>query len=157
MECVNGSNSRLGDMGYVDEKGAWRRMVNIVDPSSCERLGIIQNLPISESLHIVQTSPQSGHATLSVLEKSSYARFRAHTGEWYGFDRKDLLGRYSLLNNLGPLTCARGGYGRVYRGVQESTAMHCAIKEMMTDETFDREIRLMNLLPEHVTTFNGFS
>jgi hypothetical protein len=32
--------SRLGDIGYVDEAGNWRRVVNILDEASCEPLGI---------------------------------------------------------------------------------------------------------------------
>lgn len=32
--------SRLGDVGYVDEAGNWRRVLNILDKSSCEPLGI---------------------------------------------------------------------------------------------------------------------
>jgi hypothetical protein len=34
------SNSRLGDIGYVDETGSWRRIVNILDQTSCDPLRI---------------------------------------------------------------------------------------------------------------------
>jgi hypothetical protein len=43
MECVSHQptqSSRLGDVGYVDEGGTWRRVVNIVEPITCERLGM---------------------------------------------------------------------------------------------------------------------
>jgi serine/threonine protein kinase len=45
---------------------------------------------------------------------------------------------------------SRGGYGRVYRGVQEATGLLCAIKQMWVDEIFEREIRLVTLLRGHV-------
>jgi hypothetical protein len=48
---------------------------------------------------------------------------------------------------------SRGGYGRVYRGVQEATGLICAIKQMWVDEIFDREIRLMTLLRGHVLIY----
>lgn len=33
-------SSRLGDIGYVDDKGMWHGVVNIFDQGSCQRLGI---------------------------------------------------------------------------------------------------------------------
>lgn len=33
-------NSRLGDIGYVDHTGTWRRVVNALDATSCDQLGI---------------------------------------------------------------------------------------------------------------------
>lgn len=32
--------SRLGDLGYVDDSGRWRTVVNIVDESTCQKLGM---------------------------------------------------------------------------------------------------------------------
>lgn len=32
--------SRLGDIGYVDKKGMWHKIVNILDQNSCHQLGI---------------------------------------------------------------------------------------------------------------------
>ena len=43
MECVSHQptqSSRLGDVGYVDKGGTWRRVVNIVEPITCEKLGM---------------------------------------------------------------------------------------------------------------------
>lgn len=54
------------------------------------------------------------------------------------------------------LNCARGGYGRVYQGIQEATGESFAIKEMIVDEIFEREITLMNSLPDHVHTSYSF-
>lgn len=55
-------------------------------------------------------------------------------------------------SNLMPAELNRvsGGYGRVYKGVQESTGQSYAIKEMIPDEIFRREIKSMNILPRHV-------
>src|SRR4051794_28333977 len=33
-------NSRLGDLGYVDEAGSWRCVVNFLDSKSCHQLGV---------------------------------------------------------------------------------------------------------------------
>ena len=38
----------------------------------------------------------------------------------------------------------------MYSGVNEVTGELCAIKEMYLDEIFDREIKAMNSIPEHV-------
>lgn len=54
---------------------------------------------------------------------------------------------------LANLNRVSGGYGRVYKGVQESTGQLCAIKEMVPDEIFRREIKSMNILPRHVYIF----
>jgi hypothetical protein len=32
-------NSRLGDIGYLDHTGTWRRVVNLLDSTSCDQLG----------------------------------------------------------------------------------------------------------------------
>jgi serine/threonine protein kinase len=45
---------------------------------------------------------------------------------------------------------SRGGYGAVYRGVNEASGESCAIKEMNHDEFFEREVNAMNSIPEHV-------
>jgi hypothetical protein len=41
--------SRLGDLGYVDEGGRWRTVVNIVDEPICQKFGM-QAIQISHSL-----------------------------------------------------------------------------------------------------------
>ncbi len=33
-------NSRLGDVGYVDQAGSWRCVVNCLDSKSCDQLGV---------------------------------------------------------------------------------------------------------------------
>lgn len=33
-------NSRIGDLGYVDQAGSWRRVLNCLDPKSCDQLGL---------------------------------------------------------------------------------------------------------------------
>jgi hypothetical protein len=33
-------SSRLGDIGYVDQKGSWRSIINVLDQGACEQLGI---------------------------------------------------------------------------------------------------------------------
>jgi len=33
-------NSRLGDIGYLGDTGTWRRVVNVLDSTSCDQLGI---------------------------------------------------------------------------------------------------------------------
>ena len=44
----------------------------------------------------------------------------------------------------------RGGYGTVYRGLKEDTDESYAIKEMFIDEIFEREVKAMSSIPEHV-------
>jgi hypothetical protein len=33
-------NSRIGDIGYVDQAGSWRRVLNCLDSKSCGQLGL---------------------------------------------------------------------------------------------------------------------
>jgi hypothetical protein len=43
MECVTQQptqSTRLGDVGYVDKGGTWRRVVNIIEPITCEKVGM---------------------------------------------------------------------------------------------------------------------
>jgi len=43
LPCLSGSpstNSRLGEIGYIDTKESWQRVVNICDEKECKEVGI---------------------------------------------------------------------------------------------------------------------
>jgi hypothetical protein len=48
----------------------------------------------------------------------------------------------------------RGGYGTVFQGVQAATGASCAIKEIVPDEIFEREVTAMISIPKHVSHSN---
>jgi hypothetical protein len=72
----------LGDVSFIDDKGAMRRVLNIFDPVSCEKAGIeplklthelkdyIKDTPLNEVL--VQTSP---HATFQIFANDDFATY----------------------------------------------------------------------------------
>ena len=77
--------SRLGDLGYVDEKGRWRQVVNIADSHTCQkyRMKALQrthNLEayITEKPHIPYNEPfvrVSPGNDFQILEPDKSAKF----------------------------------------------------------------------------------
>lgn len=78
------TTSILGDVSFIDDKRALRRVLNIFDPVSCGKAGIeslklthelkdyIKDTPLNEVL--VQTSP---HATFQIFANDDFARYFA--------------------------------------------------------------------------------
>lgn len=74
--------SRLGDIGYVDERGNWRKILNIFDQESCRQLGI-KTLRLERSLsqYITQTKYSRSATPIVKLYNGGKCRF---------LDRKEL-------------------------------------------------------------------
>lgn len=82
-------DSTLGDVGYRDQKGSWRKIVNLLDTESCELLGIkslrlARGSPqyVSQAPHaplgqpFVYTDPGASHRLLSPDELARYLQIR---------------------------------------------------------------------------------
>lgn len=53
------AGSRLGDLGFQDEKGAWHTVLNVLDKASCSDLGV-QPLKLSHALQHYITQAKYG-------------------------------------------------------------------------------------------------
>ena len=78
-------HSTLGDVGYVDDKGSWRKLVNVLDTESCEAIGIkslrlARGLPqyITQARHapfeepIIHIDNEASHKLLTPIEAARY-------------------------------------------------------------------------------------
>ena len=83
IKCISYSPSRdtrLGDVGYVDGSGNWQRVVNIVDGTSCQNLGM-KPIPLTKKVgdYITKDKP------LSCQQKPYVKIFGA--GSWHTIEQ----------------------------------------------------------------------
>ena len=84
------SASRLGDVGYVDAKGRWRVVLNILDHKKCDRYGIRAIVLAADLEDYITETLRSSHAE-PLIELRRGGSYRLVT--------LDQLDRYNTLNS----------------------------------------------------------
>jgi hypothetical protein len=66
--------SRLGDLGYVDAKGRWRVVLNILNQKICERYGIKAIVLASDLDEYITETPHNSHGEplIELRRRGSY-------------------------------------------------------------------------------------
>ena len=78
-------SSTLGDVGFIDDKGTWRKVVNILDSESCKELGI-------KSLQLARGQPQ--YITQAKRTPFDEPIVDLYNGESHKLYRPEEIGRY---------------------------------------------------------------